>query len=481
MTMTRRHPKGLSFLFLTEMWERFGFYIVQGLLVLYMTKAFGFSDDETYIINGAFTALVYISPMVGGFLADRLLGFKLAIVWGGIFLVVGYAILALPDTRLFYLGLATIIVGNGLFKPNISTLLGALYPAGDTARDSGFTLFYIGINLGVLLSSTSGYIKDYFGWHAVFLVASAGLIIGLATFATGIKLGVMKYNHAIPILQKKFFLRKPWLILYCLITIAALNFLLQTGVLGKWLLPLVGIFLLFFIFILAYRQETRDRNRLLTLNVLIISSVVFWALFLQMFFSANLFIDRLIDKQFFGFQLSTTVFYSLESIFVILVGPLFAWSWQSLSERNKNPSPFLKFVFAIFFVGLAFLALAISTYFADTNGMINPLWIVLAYFFITLGEMLLSPIGLSAVTLLSPSRLVGMMMGAWFVAIGFGGFFAGMLAKLSSVPQSMAAAVTELPIYRYAFLRFVLLAWVIALILFIFQALIKKSLQEREF
>lgn len=479
-TVTRKHPKALPYLFLTEMWERFGFYVVQGMLVLYMTKGYGFSDDKSYTILGVFSALAYIAPMIGGLIADRLLGFKKAIFLGGIFLSLGYAFLAISGPEHFYYALATIIVGNGLFKPNISSLLGALYAPGDTAREAGFTIFYVGINLGALLAGvSSGYIKDHFGWHASFALASIGLIIGLITFAMGVKWGNIKYKNTF-FLKKRPFLTTPWLILYCLATIPLLGKILGNCFAGNWLVPAVGIFLLFFIFVLAYKQNPRDRNRLITLNILIIASIIFWMIWMQIFFSANLFIDRLVNKEVFGFHIPTTVFYALESVFVILLGPLFAWSWQTLSQSNKNSSPFLKFVFAIIFVGLGFVTLAISTYYPNADHLVNPLWIVFSYFLITTGELLLSPIGLSAVTLLSPSHLTGMMMGIWFVALGFGGAFAGWLAKFSSIPESAKDAVAQLPIYRDAFLYYAYLAFGVAFVLFIVQLLVKKKLREFE-
>lgn len=478
MSKARRHPAALPFLSLTEMWERFGFYVVQGILMLYLTKALGFSDSEGYSLTGAFSALAYIAPLLGGIIADRLLGFKSAVMWGGIFLILGYALLALPGMYFFYLGLATIIVGTGLFKSNISTLLGALYPPGDTAREAGFTLFYIGINIGVLLSGTSDLIREHFGWHNVFAFASAGLMFGLAIFCWGMLQGKMTYNHAVPLLRRRFYFSKIFLGMYCVAAIAMLSYLLQTGVLGKWLLPLFGIGLLFFIFIFAYRQNVEDRNKLLSLNILIISSVIFWSIFLQMFFSVTLFIDRLVDKQLFGLSIPTTEFYPLESIFVILLGPLFAWSWQTLNQANKNPSTFLKFVLAIAMLSIGFLLLAVSASFPNANNMVSPWWIVLAYLLFTIGEMLLYPIGLSAVTLLSPPKFTGMMMGIWFVALGYGGQFAGMLAKIASVPESTQHISNELLIYQHAFLIYAILAFVVAMILFFVQMLVKKNLQE---
>jgi len=479
MTTIRRHPKALPFLFLTEMWERFGFYMVQGMLVLYMTKAYGFSDDQSYTVAGMFTSLAYISAMAGGFIADRLLGFKTSIVMGGIFLSLGYALLSTLIPHLFYLGLATVIVGNGLFKPNISSLLGALYEPGDSARDSGFTIFYIGINFGVLLSGASGTIQEYLGWHAVFGFASVGLLVGLCTFAIGMKWGNMHNVTDHLLKNRSLFLRQPMIILYCLLTIGLLSFSLHSHLLGKWLLPTVGVFLLIFMFTLAFRQDKESCNQLITLNILIISSVVFWMLFWQIFFSANLFIDRIVDKHIFGIDMPTTWFYTLESIFIILLGPLFAWSWQTLNRSEKNPTPFSKFVVAIFCVGLGFLTLTISTYYPTANHLVNPLWIVLSYLLITIGELLLSPIGLSAVTLLSPPRLTGLMMGIWFSSLGFGGQFGGLLAKMSSIPDTDKNVISQLPIYRAAFLDYTLIAFGVVIVLFLLSIILKKGMESR--
>lgn len=469
-----RQPKALSFLFLTEMWERFGFYIVQGLLVLYMTEYFGFSDNMSYTILGVFSALVYISPFVGGFLADKLLGFKTAIVWGGLFLIIGYALLSLPYPKaLFYPALATIIVGNGMFKPNISSLLGTQYHVDDPRRDSGFTLFYIGINIGVFLSGlSSGYIKDFFGWRTCFALASIGLFVGLLTFIFGLK--HIKNTQSQIVLPPKFNYQ---LLIYCLLAIAGLTFLLKINALANWLLPSVGVILLVFLTFLTLQQNAEYRKRLFILNTLILSSVVFWTLFLQLFFSANLFIERLVDKHFLGIPLTTTIFYASESIFIILLGPLFAWSWQILGRYEKNPSPVQKFVFGIFFAGLGFLLLSLSTKFPNSQGLIHPLWVFLSYLLLTIGELLLSPIGLSAVTMLAPTHLVGMMMGIWFVGTGFGGIFAGMMAKLASVPDTAQTVSAKLAIYQSAFLDYACLAFFVAIVLFFLQLTLKKALR----
>ncbi|OGT47148.1 MAG: hypothetical protein A3E83_05170 [Gammaproteobacteria bacterium RIFCSPHIGHO2_12_FULL_41_20] len=477
-SQSHHHPRALPFLFLTEMWERFGFYVVQGLLILYMTQYFGFSDSASYTILGTFTALAYIAPIVGGFLADRLLGFKQAIIWGGLFLVLGYALMSLSTKASFYPALATIVVGNGLFKPNISSLLGTQYTIDNPRRDAGFTIFYVGINIGALLAGlSSGYIKDYFGWHVSFILASLGLIIGLSTFTFGLK--YINLPESLLPLQKYRHLHSPWLIGYAIIAILLLSLLLGNDVVADWLLPSLGVVLLVFLTLLTLRQQPQYRYPLFMLIILILSSITFWMLFLQMFFSANLFIDRLVNKNLAGFHISTTVFYALESVFIILLGPLFAWIWQYLSQHNKNPSPINKFALGIFCAGCGFLILGISTLFANDMGLVNPLWIAAAYLLITIGELLLSPIGLSAVTLLSPPHLIGMMMGIWFVATGFGGIFAGWLAKLASVPEAVTTLSIKLAIYQHAFLYYAYIAFAMAVILFFVQLMLKKSVGTR--
>lgn len=470
-------PKALPYLFLTEMWERYGFYVVQGLLILYMTQFFGFSDNKSYTIMGVFTALVYISPLIGGYLANNILGYRTAIIWGGFLLIIGYALMALPIAHIMlYPALATIIVGNGLFKPNISSLLGTQYKPNDTRRDTGFTLFYIGINIGTLIAGfSSGYIREYFGWHVGFAFASVGLMIGLITFHIGKQ--HIKGNHDAPDLPTGF---KQQFILYTILAIIGLSFLLKIHALASFLLPGIGVILLVALIYLTMQQAPEYRQRMLILNTLIISSVVFWMLFLQMFYSANLFIERLVNKDVFGFHLTTTVFYASESVFVILLGPLFAWSWHSLGKNERNPSPLFKFILGILFAGLGFFVLGLGTYFPNDAGLVNPLWVFGAYLLITIGELLLSPIGLSAVTSLAPPRLTGLMMGVWFVATGFGGMFAGYIAQLSSIPQTADTTSAKLAIYRYAFMDYSHFAFLMVIALFFVSLVLRRLGQSNE-
>lgn len=472
----RRHPQALPYLFLTEMWERFGFYVVQGLLVLYMTGFYSFSDSKSYTISGLFSGLVYISPFLGGFIADRFLGFAAAILWGGFFLCAGYALLALTNTEaLFYLSLAIIIVGNGLFKPNISSLLGSQYHRDDPRRDAGFTIFYVGINIGSALSGISGYFRNAFGWQAPFALASIGMGIALITFLLSIK--KIKFD----VRERDFRLKDNALfVLGTLFTLFCLSKLLANDLLATWLMPFVGIGLLIYLFIVWLQQNTLDRQRLLLLNLLILSSILFWALFLQLFTSANLYVDRLVDKNLFGLTLSTTVFYASEGLFIVILGPLFAFLWHILGNYHYNPSPVNKFVLGLIFTACSFLLLSISALNPSENGLINPLWVFGSYFLLTIGELLLSPTGLSATTLLAPKKLAGMMMGVWFVATGFGGIAAGMLAKIASIPNDTVSSSEKLQIYHAAFLDYAYIAFAIGILLIIIHWALQNTLRHFE-
>lgn len=472
----KKQPAALPIMFLTEMWERFGFYVVQGLLVLYTSQYLGYSDSKSYSTLGAFTAMAYISPIVGGYLADRMFGFVTTVIWGGFILILGYAMLALPSHGLlFYPGLATIVIGTGMLKPSISSLLGAQYHTDDPRRDSGFTIFYIGINSGAFLAGiSSGYIKDAFGWHASFVVASIGLVIGVATFLYGLNTIHHIRRHA-PVSRQtviKF-------MFYCLLAIIGISFMLQVNALADYVLPGFGIILIAYLTMLTMQQDALYRKRMALLNVLIVSSVVYWMMYFQMFLSCNLFIDRLVDKNLFGLHLSTTVFYASESIFIILLGPIMAWSWLVLRQQNKSPSTINKFISGILFAGIGMFILSMSTQFPNEQGLINPAWILLAYLMVTIGELLLSPIGLSAVTMLAPENLVGFMMGVWFVAIGFGGVFAGAIAKMASVPDTAVTTEQKLAIYHSAFLDYAYIAFFVAIVIIFAQLMVKRAIRQR--
>ncbi len=478
-TVVKKHPAGLPSLFLTEMWERFGIYILQALLILYFTSSFGFSDAKSYRINGAFMAFVYLTPLIGGYVADKIWGYRKTIIIGAVFLALGYGLMAVPKESVMYWALAIIVIGNGFFKPNISSLLGTLYGDDKVNRDAGFTIFYMGINLGVILAGIcSGFLQKYIGWGPAFLAASLGLVIGLTTFILGLR--TLRGHGILPQITyaKKWmqYLHSPWFVaLMILPSIALINFLLRSMNLTNWLLGLFAAISLILSVLIASRQKhTLTRNRLFALIILIISSVVFWGLFFQMLMSVNLFIDRLIDRTIFGYELPTPIFISLQSFFIVVLGPVTAWFWHRLQINNHNPSIPSKFALATFIMGLAFLILALASYLFNPNDLVSPLWIVLAYFLIAVAELFLSPIGMSAVTMLAPAEYIGLMMGGWFLAFGFGGKFAGTIAIMASIPEGLKNKVIENHYYGIAFLKFACMAFLIGLLITLMIKPIKK-------
>lgn len=480
--MKSKQPAALPILFLTEMWERFGFYVVQGLLILYMTDVFKFSDDKGYTILGAFTALAYITPILGGFIADQILGFRKTIIIGNILLAIGYGLLVGGGEEVLYIALATIVLGTGFFKPSISSILGTFYRPGDPHREGGFTIFYIGIYIGVMMATISaGYVKEKLGWHSSFGMASIGLIIALITFLAGSKL--LGHHGDVP--EKKlssshwrdFFTRKSTM-LFVVIGAAILAWqLIRSAQFGDWVLfgssGALGIFLI----LEAFRREKIERNKFLALIILIITSIIFWAIYFQMFFANNLFIDRLVQRNFAGFHIPTVMFIGLEALFIFLLGPIFAYTWQVLSVKEKNPSISFKFALATIIIGVGFLILKIGIQATGSHEFVNPLWVVLSYLLITIGELLLSPIGLSMVTVLSPPNLVGMMMGVWFVALGLGGKLAGVIAKIASIPQGVTNHQIMLDYYSNAFLKYAWLGIGVGVIILLITPFLRKMEQ----
>ena len=464
-------PRALSPLFLTEMWERFGFYVVQSLLILYLTNILNFSDIKSYAILGEFTALVYLAPLAGGFFSDRVLGPRYSIVIGAIFLGIGYFLLAAYSNTILFLSLAFIVIGNGFLKPNISSFLGEFYYENDPRRDAGFTLFYIGINIGALLAlGSGGFIQEKWGWSVAFASAGVGMIIALITFCFGFR---TFENRGLPIPRDqikskalRFLSYKINIIILILISVGIALLLLKSAKAAGIIQSIVGVIILLVLSYIATRHERQQRNKLFVLLILILASVIFWGLFFQMFASIDLFTERNVDRHIFGLLLPPTAFMSLEALFILLMGPFLAWMWQRLHINKRDPSPSMKFSLAMFSIALAMVLLVIGIHFPDAKGYVNSVWIILFFLGLTLGEMLLSPIGLSMVTELSPPNLSGLMMGVWFMALGFGGELSGYLASQASLPkgEQLSLQISNL-IYSKAFLHDALLAFITGIIL----------------
>jgi len=462
------HPKGLYVCFFTEMWERFSFYGMKALLLLYLTKYHLFTDANGYNLVGAYGGLVYAMPVIGGLVADRWLGMRKAVVFGGILLVLGHLGMAIEGhpassangvvtrdagaMQVFYFSLALIIMGVGFLKPNISTIVGKLYVENDPRRDSGFSLFYAGINIGATVSGLlCGWLGETYGWGWGFGAAGIGMLAGLANFLYGQKylhghaeppdasrlrervLGPLTREHAI-YLGALAGLAVIWLLIQMhSVMVTVIPGLLEASpvILGMHLVTaclLGGI--LWFMFTKCTKVQ---REQMFVVIALIVLGLIFFALYEQTYGSWVLFSDRVMNHHALGVEWTASELTSLGAFFILILAPFFAWLYPRLDARGINPSTPAKSAYGLVLAGVAFLVLVWSARHPDANGLTNIWWFVFAYFVLEVGEMLLSPIGLSAVTELSVPSVVSLMMGGWFLGTSYSEVVAAELGKLSAI------------------------------------------------
>jgi POT family proton-dependent oligopeptide transporter len=552
------------------MWERFSYYGMRGLLILYLTQHFLFSDERSTVLYGAYTALVYVMTIIGGVLADRYLGSRKAVTFGAILLVLGHLGMAIegsgsrqimsfngaeyqltldgrggdanqivialdqpgqPSSRIsfndggsamlvaepaalglpaainvseytlrtetqslylniLYLSLALIITGVGFLKANISTMVGDLYGFGDTRRDSGFTIFYMGINLGSFLASIfCGYLGIVYGWKYGFGLAGIGMLAGLVIFlryqswleGRGEPPDALKLREKVlgPLTVENL----------CYLTglgIIAVSMLLvmNAHLVHQGYVGMLGVIIL--VVLLGYTffaLQGIERNRMLAALYFILAQIPFWALFEQGGSSLNLFTDRLVDRTLFGFSVPAPVFQSLNAAFIVIFAPLLAWCWVSLARRGLNPSTPVKFALGVFMAGLGFLALVGGMKVSGAAGMTAVYFIFLIYWIHTIGELMLSPVGLSAVTKLAPARAVGMTMGAWFLYSGLSNYLAGIIAAGTGadtiggqLTDTAAAKATYIEVYT----NVGYVAMSIALVMLLVSPVIKRLMQDAD-
>ena len=446
------HPKGLFVLFLAEMWERFSYYGMRALLIFYLVQHWLFSDAEASVIYGAYTALVYITPVVGGYLADKYLGQRKAVLFGAILLTLGHFFMAFegdggqadPIINVFWLALALIIVGSGFLKANISVIVGQLYPRTDIRRDAGYTIFYMGINVGAATASIiCGYLGQTYGWQYGFGLAGFGMLIGLIFFVLGKPLLRGRGEPKNPALLKERFagLPREWSIYGLGILMVALCWLavqyqeLVGGVLGIF----GGALVAYVLYIAVAKLPSEERDRIFAALFLILTSIIFWALFEQAGSSLNLFTDRHVDRQ----GVEASMFQSVNAIYIILLAPVFAALWQFLGKRRAEPSTPLKFGLGIVQVGLGFLVLVWGANSVGVNVPTPVIFIFLIYLLHTTGELCLSPVGLSAMNRLAPARMASLIMGTWFFASATGNFAAGLIAAATGAESLEGEAATK--------------------------------------
>ncbi len=456
------HPRGLSTLFFTEMWERFSFYGMRGLLILFLTAplaagGMGFDAATAGAVYGTYTAMVYMTNLPGGWIADRLLGQRRAVLVGGILIACGHFSMAFPAIVTFYLGLVLIVLGTGLLKPNISVIVGQLYGLKDHRRDAGFSIFYMGINLGAFLAPlVTGFLAQdprfrtwlsghgfnpAHSWHWGFGAAGIGMTLGLVQYMLGAsKLGDAGLHPVEPSSPKAgaALRRRSTLILGAgALIIAAISAGMTTGVLpitarhiadasGYLLLAVTVIFFGWLFF--AGSWTPQERKRLYVIGVFFLAAALFWSVFEQAGSTLNLFADRSTKLEVFGWHFQSSYFQSLNSLFIIALAPMFGWLWIKLG-RHEPASP-VKFSLGLIGVGVGFAIVVPAARMAGTGVQVSAFWLTATYLIHTCAELCLSPVGLSAMTKLAPARIVSLMMGVWFLGASVGNYIGGRLAGL---------------------------------------------------
>ena len=437
------HPKALFALFMVELWERFSYYGMRAILVLYMTSelikgGFAFDDATAYGIYGAYGALVYLTPILGGVFADRIMGFRSAIIWGALLMAAGQFTLFADNQTTFFIGLALLVIGNGFFKPNISSMIGKFYPDGDPRRDGAFTIFYMGINIGAFLTPlTCGAIGEIEGWKYGFLTAGVGMMLGFGIFMWAQAKGWFESYGFAPQEQKPMLQGFPnkWMPYLTTAIMVPLAWLLikQNDVVDVGL-AVLAILILGYLLFQSTRYEIVQRQRIWVIVILLLFTTVFWTFFELAGSAMNLFTERNVNRNFLGTDIPTTFFQSVNPLFIMLFAPLFSWLWIKLANSGKEPSAPYKFALGLVLLGAGFLVLTLGKGYA-VAGLVPAMFLILLYLLHTLGELTLSPVGLSLVTKLSPASIVAFLMGIWFLSSSIAHQAGKHIAKLTTVSE----------------------------------------------
>jgi proton-dependent oligopeptide transporter, POT family len=432
------HPRGLATLFFTEMWERFTYYGIQSLLILFLVAAsgrggLGFGDKSASDIWGLYAGGTWLLSLLGGWVADRLIGGQLAVASGGVLITAGNALLAAGGTRPFFLGLIFNVLGVGLLKPNVSATVGELYPEGGSRRDAGFSIFYVGINIGSLVAPMIvPVVARRYGWHAGFGLPALGMLFGVAQFlATRRYLG--RAGAAPASTQPRAWLYL-WVLVAVIVALTALTLssvvTINAATLSTAVSRAVGILMAAYLLYMAFfggltRQE---RNRVFAMIALFAASTVFWMAYMQMFDSFTLFAERYTDRNLFGWSMPAGDMQTIDPFFIIALAPVFAALWVRLGRRGRDLSSSAKFAWGLLLMAAGMLVMYVAALRVMHGDIVSPLWLTATYFLTACGELCLSPVGLSSTTKLAPARFAGQTMGLWFLTIALGSFLAGQLS-----------------------------------------------------
>ncbi len=441
------HPRALGLIFVVEMWERFSYYGMRAILVLYLVNALRWDAPRAAALYGTYTMAVYLASLPGGYLADRWIGTRRSLVLGGVLIAAGHFSLAFPGMTTFYAGLALIVAGTGFFKPNSSTIVGQMYRPGDVRRDGGFTIFYFGVNVGALAGPlvVGGLAQsDRFGWHWGFGAAGVGMVVGLGVYLwgrerylPGIGLGVEHAATRQAVRESGGTTTLHGAIGAAAGAVVALA-LSGASPIAAGIGAVVGATL----GITFLGTHGDERRRVVALFIVVFFVIFFWAAYEQAGSSMNLFADKSTDLHLGRLEIPSSWFQSVNPAAILLFTPVFTWLWQWLGTRGRNPSTPLKMVFGLALLGAGFLFMLAGGKRADAGGLVSPMWLVWAYLFHTLGELCLSPLGLSYVTKLAPTRFASLLMGAWYLANAAANKVAGALAGLTPLPgEARPAAV----------------------------------------
>jgi POT family proton-dependent oligopeptide transporter len=487
-----KYPKQLWYLFFSEMWERFCFYGMRGMLTFFMVNQLFMKEDVANLQYGATQAFVYAFTFIGGLFADKILGFRKSLFWGGLLMIIGSCILAYNPNQFFFLGISFSIIGTGFFKPNISTMVGSLYKEGDSRRDAGFSLFYAGINVGALLGGYicvavgksqlgSSFIPSAYSWNVAFGFAALVMTISLLTFMYTQKsmatIGLSPFEKYGTAASKK------WIEYVVYIGSLAIIPIIMTMVAKTeytdWFMYTIGPCTLIYIAYETLKLNINEQKKMIAAMVFIVFSVFFWAFFEQSGGSLSLFAANNLSANILGVKLDPNgVNNSANSLFVIIFAPLLGLLWVWLASRKSEPNTVVKFGLGFIFLAFAFYVFYITRFFADSNGMTSLEIFTLAYFIITFGELCLSPIGLSIMTKLAPLKLQGVMMGMWFLASAYGQYAAGILGAGMTTANENASAMEKLISYTDGYKQLAIYALIAGVIMIIISPIVKKLMQE---
>jgi POT family proton-dependent oligopeptide transporter len=443
-----------------------------------MVNVLKYSDDKGNLVYGSYQALVYTLPLLGGFLADRIFGFRRSVVLGGLLMSIGHLILAMPQEEMFYVGLAFLISGNGFFKPNISSMVGRLYRPGDARRDGGFSIFYLGINVGAFLGSLAcGYIGQNINWHYGFGLAGIFMVLGLIIFLIYQKslgnVGLPPKEEEVSNLKQK---QIGVVVLSILQVPLFIYLLINYEIMGYLLVPFSVAATILLVFV-AFQQEKQARDKMITAIVLIVFSAFFWAFYEQGGGSLNLYASRNVDM--LGMS-SAAINNAINPFYIFTLTFPVAWLMLRLAKKQQEPTTPAKFAISFLLLGIGFYVFVTGGKFAN-EGMVNLFYFAAGYLMITLGELFLSPIGLSMVTKLSPEKFTGMMMGYWFLASAMGQYLAGVIGTLMSIPHGEGGAVdaiSALGVYSSVFQKICLVSLVFGVVLFLLVPMLRKWMHD---